>query len=88
MHATQPQGGACPEPTSSEPVLFGTVTAALFPAPSRRNGDTEILAATGMETLEIVSRLNRSDVDAAVCFCGGGRDRYRWSAQPLCGGGT
>ena len=27
MHATQPQGAACPEPTSSEPVLFGTVTA-------------------------------------------------------------
>ncbi|MDT3395758.1 XRE family transcriptional regulator [Streptomyces sp. B1866] len=42
---------------------FGTVTHALFPAPSRRNGDTEILVASGMETLEIVSRLNRSDVD-------------------------
>ncbi|WP_369189315.1 hypothetical protein [Streptomyces sp. R08] len=43
--------------------LFGTVTHALFPAPARRDGDREILAASGMETLEIVSRLNRSDVD-------------------------
>ena len=43
--------------------LFGTVTHALFPAPTRRDGDREILAASGMETLEIVSRLNRSDVD-------------------------
>ena len=46
--------------------VFGTVTHALFPAPSRRDGDTEILAASGMETLEIVSRLNRSDVDNAT----------------------
>ncbi|WP_328439401.1 XRE family transcriptional regulator [Streptomyces sp. NBC_00444] len=43
--------------------LFGTVTRALFPAPSRRDGDREVLAASGMETLEIVSRLNRSEVD-------------------------
>jgi tetratricopeptide (TPR) repeat protein len=46
--------------------LFGTVTRALFPAPTRRDGDAEILAASGMETLEIVSRLNRSDVDNAT----------------------
>lgn len=45
---------------------FGTVTHALFPAPSRRDGNKEILAASGMETLEIVSRLNRSDVDNAT----------------------
>ncbi|WP_254647757.1 XRE family transcriptional regulator [Streptomyces sp. GbtcB6] len=37
-----------------------------FPAPARRDGDREILAASGMETLEIVSRLNRSDVDNAT----------------------
>ncbi|MDI5969506.1 XRE family transcriptional regulator [Streptomyces sp. SL13] len=58
--------------------MFGTVTAALFPAPSRRNGDTEILAATGMETLEIVSRLNRSDVDAATL------DALRITTDRLC----
>lgn len=46
--------------------VFGTVTHALFPAPPRRDGDREILAASGMETMEIVSRLNRSDVDNAT----------------------
>ncbi|MDK1473276.1 XRE family transcriptional regulator [Streptomyces sp. 549] len=45
---------------------FGTVTNALFPAPGRRDGNAEIVAASGMETLEIVSRLKRSDVDAAT----------------------
>lgn len=45
---------------------FGTVTHAIFPAPSRRDGESEILAATGLETLEIVSRLGKSDVDNAT----------------------
>ena len=59
--------------------LFGTVTHALFPAPSRRDGEKEILAVSGMETLEIMSRLNRSDVDNAY------RDAY--AAVPfLCDG--
>lgn len=42
---------------------FGTVTHAFFPVPSRRNGDSEIVVVSGMETLDIVSRLQRSDVD-------------------------
>lgn len=45
---------------------FGTVTHAVFPAPSRRDGNSEILAVTGMETLEIVSRLGKSDVNNAT----------------------
>jgi tetratricopeptide (TPR) repeat protein len=45
---------------------FGTVTHALFPEPARRNGNVEILTSTGMETFEIVSRLQRSDVDNAT----------------------
>lgn len=57
---------------------FGTVTHALFPAPSRRDGDSEILAASGMETLEIVSRLNRSDVDSATL------DALRITTDRLC----
>ncbi|QKV92294.1 XRE family transcriptional regulator [Streptomyces sp. NA02950] len=57
---------------------FGTVTHALFPAPSRRNGDAEILVASGMETLEIVSRLNRSDVDNATL------DALRMTTDRLC----
>jgi len=58
--------------------VFGTVTHALFPAPVRRDGEREILAASGMETLEIVSRLNRSDVDAATL------DALRITADRLC----
>ncbi|WP_425829633.1 XRE family transcriptional regulator [Streptomyces fractus] len=58
--------------------LFGTVTHALFPAPSRRDGEKEILAASGMETLEIVSRLNRSDVDSATL------DALRITTDRLC----
>lgn len=42
--------------------MFGTVTHAIFPAPSRRDGNAEIIAASGMETVEILSRLHRSDV--------------------------
>lgn len=58
--------------------VFGTVTHALFPAPSRRDGGSEILAVSGMETLEIVSRLNRSDVDAATL------DALRITTDRLC----
>lgn len=57
---------------------FGTVTAALFPEPGRRNGDREILVASGMETLEIVSRLNKSDVDNATL------DALRITTDRLC----
>ena len=45
---------------------LGTVTHALFPVPARRDGDAEIIAASGMETLDIVNRLHRSDVDNAT----------------------
>ncbi|MHC5902877.1 XRE family transcriptional regulator [Streptomyces sp. S6] len=58
--------------------VFGTVTHALFPAPARRDGGKEILAVSGMETLEIVSRLNRSDVDTATL------DALRITTDRLC----
>ncbi|WP_392899921.1 XRE family transcriptional regulator [Streptomyces sp. LN699] len=58
--------------------LFGTVTHALFPAPARRDGEREIMEASGMETLEIVSRLNRSDVDNATL------DALRITTDRLC----
>lgn len=45
---------------------FGTVTAALFPQQGRRDGQSEIVAATGLETLDIVSRMQASDVDTAT----------------------
>ncbi|MEW1682814.1 XRE family transcriptional regulator [Streptomyces sp. NPDC093594] len=45
---------------------FGTVTHAIFPAVGRRDGDTEVVAVSGMETLDIISRLQASDVDNAT----------------------
>ncbi|MFC7264214.1 hypothetical protein [Streptomyces lutosisoli] len=56
----------------------GGSTNVATPAPSRRDGDREILAASGMETLEIVSRLNRSDVDSATL------DALRITTDRLC----
>jgi tetratricopeptide (TPR) repeat protein len=44
---------------------LGTVTHAMFPVPPRRDADADVLAITGMDTLELVSRLQRSDLDEA-----------------------
>jgi hypothetical protein len=46
--------------------MFGTVTHAIFPVAGRRDGDAEIVAVSGMETLDIISRLQASDVDNAT----------------------
>lgn len=46
--------------------VFGTVTHAFFPEPSRRDGNAEIIVVSGMETLDIVNRLQRSDVNNAT----------------------
>jgi tetratricopeptide (TPR) repeat protein len=45
---------------------FGTVTHAIFPVPPRRDANADVLAISGMDTLELVSRLQRSDVDQAT----------------------
>ncbi|MFF4821199.1 XRE family transcriptional regulator [Kitasatospora sp. NPDC001309] len=57
---------------------FGTVTHALFPVSGRRDGNAEIAVASGMETLDIVSRLQASDVDNATM------DALRITADRLC----
>ena len=57
---------------------FGTVTHALFPKPGRRNGNAEILTISGMETLDIVSRLQASDLDDATL------EALRITADRLC----
>lgn len=57
---------------------FGTVTHAIFPAPSKRDGNAEITAVSGMETLDILGRLNRSDVDEPTM------DALRVTADRLC----
>jgi tetratricopeptide (TPR) repeat protein len=56
---------------------LGTVTAALFP-PERRAVDVDILNQTGMDTLEIVSRLRVSDVNDATL------DAVRITVDRLC----
>lgn len=45
---------------------FGTARYALFPKSSITDGETELLVATGMDTADILSRMRRSDVDAAT----------------------
>lgn len=57
---------------------FGTVTRAFFPKPGRRDGASEIIAVTGMDTLDILSRLQRSDIDNATL------DALRITVDRLC----
>jgi tetratricopeptide (TPR) repeat protein len=57
---------------------LGTVTNALFPPVAGVGDRVDLLSATGMDTLEIVSRLNLSDVnDAAI-------DAIRITVDKLC----
>jgi tetratricopeptide (TPR) repeat protein len=63
------ESGAVTPSEFYQPIIaatFGTVTHALFPVPSRRDPDSEVLAITGMDTLELVGRLQRSDLDDAT----------------------
>jgi hypothetical protein len=57
---------------------FGTVTHAMFPVGSKRDTGTDVLAMAGMDTLELVSRLQRSDLDPATL------DALRIMADRLC----
>jgi hypothetical protein len=57
---------------------FGTVTHAVFPVAPQRDPDSDVLAMTGMDTLELVSRLQRSDLDQATL------DGLRIMADRLC----
>ena len=58
--------------------MFGTVTHAIFPVQPQHDPDADVLAVTGMDTLELVSRLQRSDVDQATL------DGLRIMADRLC----
>ena len=57
---------------------FGTVTHAIFPVAPQRDADADVLAMAGMDTLELVSRLQRSDLDQATL------DGLRIMADRLC----
>src|SRR3984885_8141939 len=50
----------------------------MFPVAPRRDADPDILAMTGMDTLELVGRLQRSDLDQATL------DGLRIMADRLC----
>jgi hypothetical protein len=77
-----------PKPSSETPfegwpqpviaATFGTVTHAIFPSPPKRDADSDVLAMSGMDTLELVSRLQRSDLDQATL------DGLRIMADRLC----
>ncbi|MEH1164633.1 XRE family transcriptional regulator [Micromonospora sp. CPCC 205539] len=57
---------------------FGTVTAAFFPPSTPNQADAELLAGTGMETVEILARLRTSDVSTATL------EALRITADRLC----
>lgn len=57
---------------------LGTVTNALFPPEKGASDRVDLLGATGMDTLEIVSRLNISDVNEAAL------DAIRITVDKLC----
>lgn len=57
---------------------FGTVRHAIFPAPGGGNASSNVIAVSGMDTLDLVSRLHASDVDQATL------DAVRVIADQLC----
>jgi hypothetical protein len=57
---------------------FGTVTAAAWPQPSQHESDTTLFAATGIDTLEIVSRIRSSSIDRTTL------DALRITVDQLC----
>lgn len=57
---------------------LGTVTASLFPPEERPAAGLELLRATGMDTLEIVSRIESSDVNDATL------EAVRITVEKLC----
>jgi hypothetical protein len=74
-------GEVTPSPDFYQPIIaetFGTVTHAMFPVPPRRDAEADVLAMAGMPTLELVSRLQRSDLDQATL------DGLRIMADRLC----
>jgi tetratricopeptide (TPR) repeat protein len=74
------ESGAVTPSEFYQPIIaatFGTVTHAMFPVPSKRDPD-DVLAMSGMDTLELVGRLQRSDLDNATL------DGLRIMADRLC----
>ncbi|ACY99477.1 hypothetical protein [Thermomonospora curvata] len=67
VHAWE-SGESCPD-DFYKPLIaktFGTVTAAIWPVAGSRDSDAELVAGTGMDTLEILTRLRSSAIDTAT----------------------
>ncbi len=61
-------GSSCPD-DFYKPIIakaFGTVTAAIWPVQGSRDADAELMAGTDMDTLEVITRLRASSIDAAT----------------------
>jgi tetratricopeptide (TPR) repeat protein len=79
VHAWE-SGSSCPD-DFYKPIIaktFGTVTAAIWPVVGNRNAEAELAAGIGMDTLEIVTRLRGSSIDAATL------DGLRLTVDRLC----
>jgi len=73
-------GATCPD-DFYQPLIaktFGTVTAAIWPVPGSRDADAELIAGTGMDTLEVLTRLRASSVNSATM------DGLRITVDRLC----
>lgn len=75
------RGETCPD-SFHQPLIaktFGTVTAAIWPVTTRRDDhESELMAATGMNTLDVLTRLRASSVDSAML------DGLRITTDQLC----
>lgn len=79
VHAWE-SGESCPD-DFYKPIIaktFGTVTAAIWPIPGRRDADAELVSGAGMDTLEILTRLRSSSLDSATL------DGIRITVNRLC----
>jgi len=79
VHAWE-SGSSCPD-DFYKPIIaatFGTVSGAIWPVTSSRDADAELVAGTGLDTLEIVTRLRSSSVDDAAV------DGLRITVERLC----
>ena len=74
--SSRPREGTFYKPIIAE--TFGTVTHAMFPVAPQRDAEADVLAMAGMDTLELVGRLQRSDLDQATL------DGLRIMADRLC----
>jgi tetratricopeptide (TPR) repeat protein len=73
-------GSTCPD-DFYKPIIaktFGTVTAAIWPVDRQHDPDAELISGAGMDTLEILTRLRGSSIDAATL------DGVRITVDKLC----